>query len=109
MRPAAPKRRKARRRGPQATKFAGGYRSRVTPVPIPNTEVKPTTADGTAWETVWESRSLPALSRKARWGKPCRAFSFVRTPSEKPLFGRISVRTQQVALRGIGVFLRLAA
>src|SRR6185503_15073954 len=41
--------------------FAGGHRSRVTPVPIPNTEVKPVTADGTAWETVWESRSLPAL------------------------------------------------
>src|SRR6185503_14271973 len=44
-------------------KFAGGHRIRVTPVPIPNTEVKPATADGTAWETVWESRSLPALSR----------------------------------------------
>src|SRR5437899_10016267 len=46
---------------PQAAKFAGGHRIRVTPVPIPNTEVKPDTADGTAWETVWESRSLPAL------------------------------------------------
>jgi hypothetical protein len=41
--------------------YAGGHRIRVTPVPIPNTEVKPDTADGTAWETVWESRSLPAL------------------------------------------------
>src|SRR5207244_10072022 len=46
---------------PQAAKFAGGHRIRVTPVPIPNTEVKPDTADGTAWETVWESRSLPAV------------------------------------------------
>ena len=46
------------------SKFAGGHRSRVTPVPIPNTEVKPTTADGTARETVWESRSLPALSQR---------------------------------------------
>src|SRR5207237_875773 len=43
--------------------FPGGHRSRVTPVPIPNTEVKPATADGTAWETVWESRSLPAVIR----------------------------------------------
>src|SRR5215467_13699484 len=51
------------RRTPGA-KYAGGHRSRVTPVPIPNTEVKPATADGTAWETVWESRSLPALSRE---------------------------------------------
>ena len=47
-------------------KFPGGHRSRVTPVPIPNTEVKPATADGTAWETAWESRSLPGLTRKAR-------------------------------------------
>ena len=42
-------------------KYAGGHRIRVTPVPIPNTEVKPDTADGTAWETAWESRSLPAV------------------------------------------------
>ena len=32
---------------------------RVTPVPIPNTTVKPLEADGTARETVWESRWLP--------------------------------------------------
>ena len=44
-----------------AIKFPGGHRGRVPPVPIPNTEVKPATADGTARETVWESRSLPAL------------------------------------------------
>src|ERR1041384_4091924 len=43
------------------TEYAGGHRSRVTPVPIPNTEVKPATADGTARETAWESRSLPAV------------------------------------------------
>jgi hypothetical protein len=30
------------------------------PVPIPNTEVKPRWADGTARESVWERRSLPA-------------------------------------------------
>ena len=47
--------------GTPDSKFAGGHRIRVTPVPIPNTEVKPDTADGTAWETVWESRSLPAV------------------------------------------------
>ena len=32
---------------------------KVTPVPIPNTMVKLYSADGTAWETVWESRTLP--------------------------------------------------
>ena len=30
-----------------------------TPVPIPNTMVKIQAADGTALETVWESRWLP--------------------------------------------------
>jgi hypothetical protein len=42
-------------------KFPGGHRREVTPVPIPNTEVKLSTADGTAWATAWESRSLPGL------------------------------------------------
>ena len=35
-----------------------------TPVPIPNTMVKPQTADGTALETVWESRWPPAPKKK---------------------------------------------
>ena len=43
------------------SKVSGGHSCGVTPVPIPNTEVKPDTADGTAWETAWESRSLPAV------------------------------------------------
>ncbi len=32
-----------------------------TPVPILNTEVKPSSADGTALATMWESRSSPGL------------------------------------------------
>ena len=36
-----------------------------TPVPIPNTMVKTYAADGTALETVWESRWLPAPNQKA--------------------------------------------
>ena len=35
----------------------------ATPVPIPNTMVKTRTADGTALETVWESRWPPNLKR----------------------------------------------
>ena len=31
----------------------------ATPVPIPNTTVKPRAADGTALETMWESRRVP--------------------------------------------------
>ena len=42
----------------------GGYSTRVTPVPISNTEVKPRCADDTAWVTVWESRSPPKLFQK---------------------------------------------
>ena len=38
----------------------------ATPVPIPNTMVKPQTADGTMLETAWESRWLPdSLKKKA--------------------------------------------
>src|SRR3954447_2294370 len=63
------------------SKYAGGHRIRVTPVPIPNTEVKPDTADGTAWETVWESRSLPALFHRAR--EHTLAGLFLCTPSAR--------------------------
>jgi hypothetical protein len=31
---------------------------KATPVPIPNTMVKLLSADGTAWETEWKSRTL---------------------------------------------------
>ena len=34
---------------------------KVTPVSIPNTKVKLLEANGTAWETVWESKWLPGL------------------------------------------------
>ena len=45
-------------------KFSGGCVERATPVPIPNTEVKPLGADGTARATVWESRKPPGLFRR---------------------------------------------
>ena len=45
-------------------KFLGGYAEGVTPVPIPNTEVKPLRADGTARVAVWESRSPPGINMK---------------------------------------------
>jgi hypothetical protein len=55
-----------RRWGNPRQTVSGGHRRGVTPVPIPNTEVKPSTADGTARVTVWESRSLPGLFLQAR-------------------------------------------
>ena len=43
--------------------FSGGYCEGETPVPIPNTAVKPHSADGTAWATAWESKSPPGSYR----------------------------------------------
>ena len=37
----------------------GGHSERETPGPIPNPEVKPFSADGTATERLWESRTPP--------------------------------------------------
>ena len=46
--------------------FWGGNGGGVTPLPIPNREVKPSRADGTARETGWESRSPPLFSSRPR-------------------------------------------
>ena len=45
-----------------------------TPVPIPNTMVKPRSADGTILETVWESRRMPESGGLAQLGErlPCK-------------------------------------
>jgi hypothetical protein len=67
--------RKIRRREPttaqrppspiSATECVGGFSVGVTPVPIPNTAVKPHSADGTAGVARWESTSPPAHLPKA--------------------------------------------
>ena len=41
----------------------GGHTGGATPVPIPNTEVKPSKADATAAVRPWESRTLPGFKR----------------------------------------------
>src|SRR5207244_13189376 len=46
-------------RGLENSICSGGHRRGKTPGSIPNPEVKPSTADGTALETEWESRSPP--------------------------------------------------
>ena len=48
------------------TIFLASMRLGDTPVPIPNTTVKTHSADGTALETVWESRWAPDQKRKSR-------------------------------------------
>ena len=45
-------------------RFLVAMRLGDTPVPIPNTMVKTQAADGTALETVWESRWLPEFEKR---------------------------------------------
>ena len=59
--------------GREERKVSGGHSGGVTPVPIPNTEVKPASADGTWGEAPWESRSPPecfsdTAPRVLAWG-----------------------------------------
>ena len=44
--------------------FVGGYSEEGTPDPIPNSEAKLFSADGTAGEAWWESRSPPTFLLK---------------------------------------------
>ena len=55
---------KAGRKDLKPKKYLVAMRPRETPVPIPNTTVKTRTADGTALETVWESRWLPDYKKE---------------------------------------------
>lgn len=51
--------------------LAGG----ATPVPIPNTEVKPSKVDDTAAARQWESRTMPGYKKKPA-GESQQAFLF---------------------------------
>ena len=57
----------------------GDHGGGVTPVPIPNTAVKPSSADGTARVAWWESRTLPGFFlrdplQEPRWHPPSGLF-----------------------------------
>lgn len=54
----------------------GDHRNRGTPVPFPNTEVKPVIVDGTAWATVWKSRTLPGFYTPLYRLKRCKGFFY---------------------------------
>ena len=45
--------------------ISGGHGDRDTPVPIPNTAVKPVSADGTWGVAPWESRTPPGFLRRS--------------------------------------------
>ena len=53
--------------------FLVAMRLGVTPVPISNTMVKTQAADGTALETVWESRWPPNLKKYGLIAQPVSA------------------------------------
>ena len=63
---------------------SGGYSGEVTPDPIPNSEVKLASANGTARVTLWESRTPPDLS----WNPPTHVggFFFCRKKSLSGLY-----------------------
>jgi hypothetical protein len=73
-------------------RFFGGYSEGETPVPIPNTEVKPFSADGTAWEAARESRTLPKfIQSKAPWfSKGLFVSVFLNSCNRPPAAGQIS-------------------
>ena len=79
----------------KVTQFSGDSTERATPVPIPNTAVKPLRADDTARATAWESRSLPEISRgpSSRGGPvfcaPRPGLRVGEQRSDDPIFGRI--------------------
>ena len=56
----------------------GGHTGGAPPVPIPNTEVKPSKADATAAARQWESRTLPGYKKKPA-GESQQAFLFYVT------------------------------
>ena len=65
--------------------FLVAMRSGETPVPIPNTMVKTWAADGTALETVWESRWPPKLKKEKMDTEPLWKFRIDTGTDEQQL------------------------
>ena len=67
--------------------------ARGPPVPIPNTEVKPVSADGTWGEIPWESRTSPDFANKRRWAfRPASLVVFTLNSVVQRCFGHSLVR-----------------
>ena len=66
-------------------KISGDYGERDPPVPIPNTEVKPFSADGTWLETTWESRTLPDSMKKGLTPNGVGSFFISSATSHSPV------------------------
>ena len=74
----------------------GGLAGGATPVPIPNTEVKPSKADDTAAVRQWESRTLPGYKKKPA-GESQQAFLFFTPCSSVPK--KVEARNPLIAIR----------
>jgi hypothetical protein len=73
----------------------GGDSGGGQPVPIPNTEVKPASADGTWGATPWESRSLPGI--KGDEGRRCRPSCASGRPPPNDVRGWVRRRSRDAA------------
>ena len=75
-------------------KISGDYGERDPPVPIPNTEVKPFSADGTWLETTWESKTLPDSMEKGLTPNGWAFFLFhLQRPNAPVEFDEVRERT----------------
>ena len=74
---------------PDQSVISGDHSGGVTPDPIPNAAVKPSSADGTARVTVWESRSLPGFFVRKTPGESLGFFHWF-TPQPLPIPFRTS-------------------
>ena len=72
-----------------------------TPVPISNTMVKTRTADGTALETVWESRWPPNLKKKRQSLMKLQNAKFERTSQRILKYQPTNVRKDRTKSLGI--------
>src|SRR6478609_5721764 len=79
----------------------GGHSERETPGPIPNPEVKPFSADGTATERLWESRTPPdihsVVEATVRW--PLLISGHFRTTPRSSSRGRATTHPAPVRRR----------
>ena len=70
---------------PRLKDLPGGESDREPPVPIPNTEVKPVSADGTWGGIPWESRSPPGIKSRRAARLPLAALLKLKDICERPI------------------------
>ena len=83
------------------SRISGDHGGGATPVPIPNTAVKPASADGTWGETPWESRTSPEYFEEMG---PCESGGPSLIPDPRRPLGRVIPQVAWAPMgRGHGV------